>query len=245
MCDLLKQGERLEEIGFGGLKLIQNPEWFCFGIDAVLLADFTELKKDSRVADLGTGTGIIPLILSRKVQVNQIVGIEIQEKVAEMAKRSVRLNGLEGIIEIVNLDVKDAVSSSEKSTFDVVVSNPPYMGKESGLKNEDSSKAIARHEISAGLEDFIRAAYDLLKDKGSFFLIHRPHRLVDILTLCRTYRLEPKKIRFVHPNKDSKPNIMLLQCIKHGGAELKFMDPLYIYEKMGVYTAEILKMYGK
>lgn len=243
--NFVKAGERIEEIGFGGLRLIQNPKWFCFGIDAVLLADFAKTANGERIADLGTGTGVIPLILSEKACVKEIIGIEIQKDVAEMAQRSIRLNSMDHVIKILNIDVKETPDFLQKSSCDAVVSNPPYIERESGIKNKDAVKASARHEISAVLEDFISAAYYLLKNKGSFFLVHRPHRLVDILLLCRAYKLEPKKIRFVHPKKNKKPNIVLLQCVKHGNPELKFLDPLYVYEETGIYTDEILKIYGK
>lgn len=243
--ELLKDYERIEEIQFGGLKLIQNPKWFCYGIDAVLLSKFCRVKKDYRAVDLGTGTGIIPLLLGSTTELKEIVGIEIQNEVADMAQRSVYLNHLEDKIKILNIDLKEAGDYLEVNAYDMVVSNPPYMSENEGLKNMDDVKTISRHEVKASLENVISTAYELLKPNGHFYLVHRPHRLVDIIYLCRKYRLEPKKIRFVHPKKDKKPNILLLHCTKYGRPELKFMDPLYVYGDDGNYTEEIYRIYGR
>jgi len=242
---IVKPHERVDDLQCKGLKLIQDPEGFCFGIDAVLLSNFCEIKKNWRVIDLGTGSGIIPILLAGKTQAREIIGVEIQEAVAEMAGRSVRLNGLEDRVKIIHEDLKQITDYFDAYSFDAVTSNPPYMHQGSGIPNPKSSKAIARHEIKATLEDVIRVASKLLKDKGHFYMVHRPHRLVDVLCLCRQYRLEPKKIRFVHPNRRKKPNIFLIQCIRNGKPELKFMDPLYVYHEDGTYTEEIYEIYGR
>lgn len=245
MQNILKENERIEDIQFNNLKLIQNPDWFCYGIDAVLIAKFCDIKKGWRGVDLGTGTGIIPLLLSTNNMMNEMIGIEIQNEVADMAKRSIEINGLQDKIKILNIDMKDACQYIKPYASDVVISNPPYMARNEGLINEEDVKAISRHEIKASLENVISTAHDLLKDRGHFYLVHRPHRLVDILCLCRKYRLEPKRIRFVHPKKNKKPNILLLHCTKYGNPELKFLDPLYVYEEDGSYTDEIFRIYER
>lgn len=239
------QGLRIDEIGFGSLKVVQKPEWFCYGIDAVLLADFAKKRKGARITDLGTGTGIIPLILYHKTGPEKIIGVEGQVSVASLAKKTVALNQLEKWISIVNCNVKDAAEYIGKQTQDVVVSNPPYMAEGNGLECEIEEKAIARHELLGNLEDFIACAADLLKEKGDFYMIHRPHRLVDVLTLCREYRLEPKWMRFIQPSAEKKPNLFLVHCIKYGKPELKFLDPLCVYDEKGDYTAEILEIYER
>lgn len=243
MQNILKEDERIEDIQFAGLRLIQNPSWFCYGIDAVLIAKFCEVKEGWKGVDLGTGTGIIPLLLSQKMK--EIIGVEIQTEVAEMAKRSIKLNELEDKIKILNIDMNEYSRYIKPYSMDVVISNPPYMAKDEGLINDEDTKAISRHEIKASLEDVVSTAHDLLKDRGHFYLVHRPHRLVDILCLCRKYRLEPKRIRFVHPKKDKRPNIVLLHCTKYGKPELKFLDPLYVYKEDGTYTDEIYQIYEK
>lgn len=236
--------ERIEDIQFADLKLIQNPNGFCYGIDAVLLAKFCDVKNGWRAVDLGTGTGIIPLLLARSAQFSEIFGIEIQSKVANMAQRSVWLNQLQESVKILNIDLNNVEDYLKINSFDVVLSNPPYIAKNEGLINSDLTKALSRHEIKASLEDVISAAHNLLKPNGHFYLVHRPQRIVDILYFCRQYRLEPKKIRFVHPQKNKKPNIVLLHCVKYGKPELKFMNPLYVYEDTGCYTQEIYNIYG-
>jgi tRNA1Val (adenine37-N6)-methyltransferase len=241
----IKEHERIDDLQCNGLRIIQNPKGFCFGIDAVLLSNFCEIKKNARVIDLGTGTGIIPILLAGKTEAKEIIGIEIQETIVEMAARSVKLNQLEDRVKMVHADLNNVLNELDLYSFDVVVSNPPYMHEGGGLINPEDMKAIARHEIKCTLEDIIRVASKLIKDRGHFYMVHRPHRLVDILCLCRAYKLEPKKIRFIHPNKNKKPNILLVECTKYGRPELKFMDPLYVYTEDGRYTEEIHKIYGR
>lgn len=243
----INKEERLDETGFGDLKLIQKPEDFCYGIDAVLLAAFAAEKAGPRIVDLGTGTGIVPILLSHKTRAEEIVGIELQQDAWERGQRNIQLNGLENRVKILCSDVKDALSLAEIEaySFDTVVTNPPYVKKGGGIKNSNHPKTIARHEISAELSDFIAAAASLLKDRGDFYMVHRPDRLVDIAVLCRQYKLEPKEIRLVSPNKEGKPNILLIHCVKHGKQSLKFLDPLYVYDEKGNYTAEVLKIYER
>ncbi len=242
---LLKENERIDDLKCKGLKIIQNPKGFCFGIDAVLLGNFCEIKKEAKVVDLGTGTGIMPILIAGKSSAKKVYAVEIQEKVADMAKRSVLLNKLEKRIEIINEDLKNIEGVIGVNSIDVVVSNPPYMNPSGGLKNPEDLKAISRHEIKCTLEDVIKTAGRLLKHNGHFYLVHRPHRLVDIMCLCRKYKLEPKKLRFVHPSKNKKPNLLLLKCIKAARPELKLLDPLYVYKEDGSYTDDIHNIYGK
>lgn len=237
--------ERIDEIGFGGLRLIQDSEEFCYGIDSVLLSSYAKIKKDSVVIDLGTGNGILPLVLSHKTDALKIIGVELQQKVCELAKRNVVFNGLEKRIEIINADVKDLASHFSANSFDAVVSNPPYIEKNAGIENQHHAKTLARHETTAGLEAFFSAASYLLKCRGDFFLVYRPARLVDSMALGRSYSLELKSIRLIHPNKSSLPNIVLLHFVKNGKPELRFEKPLYIYKKNGNYTAEVLEIYER
>ena len=247
MDELLKDGERIDEIGFGNLRLIQKPEDFCYGIDAVLLATFADVRKGAKVIDLGAGTGIIPVILSHRTEASEIVGVEIQQDSYERALRNVFLNGLEDRIRMIHGDVKRLVKEKlvGRHSFDAVLTNPPYVKGGGGLKNRDHAKTVARHETTAGLEDFIEEAGLLLKDRGNFYMVNRPNRLVDIVALCRQHKLEPKELRLVCPDRDTAPNIMLLHCVKHGRPDLKFLDPLYVYKEDGAYTDEIMRLYER
>ena len=242
----LKQDERIDDLEFNGLKIIQNKNGFCFGIDRVLLSDFAKnMRKNSKVIDLGTGTGIINILLSGKTTAKELVGVEVQEEVADMAKRSVKLNGVEGKIEILNKNILDLKNIYNKGYFDVVVTNPPYKKINTGLINEENKKMISRHEITANLRDFIHISSYLLKDHGEFFMVHRPERLVDILWTMREEKIEPKKIKFVYPNENKKTNLVLIKGVKNGNSFLEFEDNLYVYNQNGNYTDEILKIYGK
>lgn len=240
----LKENERIDDLQCKGLKIIQNKKGFCFGMDAVLLSNFCDIKNNSQVVDLGTGTGIIPLLIWAKNNVKKIYGIEIQEEVAEMAKRSVAMNGLEESIDIINEDLLKAPEILGVNKFEVVTSNPPYMLQGAGLINPQDKKAISRHEITCTLEDVIRVASRLLKHNGSFFMVHRPHRIVDIFCLLRQYKLEPKRIRFVHPKVKDKPNLVLIKSVKASRPELRFEEPLYVYNDDLTYTDEIYRIYG-
>ncbi len=246
MNDFLKENERIDDLEFKNLKIIQNKNGFCFGIDSVLLVNFAkEIKKQSKILDLGTGTGIIPILLSGKVELKKAIGVEIQKDVASMAKRSVSLNNLDDKIEIINENVINIGKLYPKQYFDVVITNPPYKKMGTGIINESEAKIISRHEITANLEDFIKTARDMLKDKGEFFMVHRPERLVDIISLMRKFKIEPKKLRFVCPNKNKEPNMVLIKGIKNAKEFLKIEKNLYVYNEDGNYTDEILKIYNK
>lgn len=239
----LRENERIDDLQLNNLKIIQNSEWFCFGIDSILLSGFAEeIHRNSKILDLGTGTGILAILLSEKVENSRIVGVEVQKEVAEMANRSVKLNKLEERIEIVNSNITDLDYNFE---FDAVVTNPPYKERNTGLINENDVKLISRHEIKANLEDFIKTASRALRDKGSLYMVNRPERLVDIFEYCRKYKLEPKELRFVYSKTNSKPVMILLKATKNANRYLKVDAPLYIYEEDGSYTKEILKIYNK
>lgn len=240
----IKEKERIDDLQLKGLKIIQNTDGFCFGIDAVLLANFAKVKNKAKVVDLGTGTGIIPLIIYGKSNAEKIYGVEIQEEVFEMASRSVLMNDIKDNIKIINADLKDIKEVLPTNTFDVVTSNPPYMHND-GIKNPNDKKMISRHEVKCNLEDVIKAASILLKERGKFFMIHRPTRLIDIVSLGRKYRLEPKLMRFVHPKVDKAPNLLLVEFTKGGRPDLKIMDPLYVYGEDGKYTEEIIEIYSE
>ena len=242
----LKENERIDDLEFKGLKIIQNTKGFCFGIDSVLLSDFAKnIKKNSTILDLGTGTGIISILLSKKTEAKKIYGIELQEEVCDMASRSVLLNNLQDKIEIINKNIKNISDTLGINVCDVVVTNPPYKKYGTGLLNEDDSKIISRHEKECTLEDVIKQSFKILKDKGLFYMVHRPDRLVDIIYLMRKYKIEPKEIRIVYSNIKSKAVLVLIKGIKNAGEELKVLSPLYIYNEDGTYTDEVLKIYNK
>lgn len=242
----LKENERIDDLEYKGLKIIQDEEGFCFGIDSVLLSDFAkDIKKGARVLDLGTGTGIIPILLCGKTNLEKVIGVEIQEEVADMAKRSSKLNNLEDKFEVVNENILNLKSIFQNQSFDVIVSNPPYKKKNTGIINENEKKIISRHEITANLEEFINVSKDLLKDKGEFYMVHRPERLVDILSLMRQNKIEPKVLRMVFSNEKKEPKLVLIKGIKNAKPFLKVEKNLYIYDKNGNYTNDILKIYNK
>lgn len=240
----LKQNERIDDLHRKGYRIIQNPEKFCFGIDAVLLSGFVNVKSGAKVLDLGTGTGIIPILVEAKTAASHLTALELQEESVDMARRSVKLNDLEDKISIVQGDIKEASHLFEGASFDVITTNPPYMTENHGLVNPDMPKAIARHEIHCTLEDVVRESAKLLKMSGKFFMVHRPYRLVEIITTLAKYKLEPKRIRFVHPYKDKEPNMVLIEAVKGGKSRVTIEPPLVVYEEVNVYTKEIYEIYG-
>lgn len=242
----LKNNERIDDLEFKDLKIIQNKNGFCFGIDAVLLSDFAKnIKRDSKVIDLGTGTGIISILLCGKTKLKKVIGVEVQQEVYEMACRSAKLNNLEDRFEVINKNILELDRVFKDDLFDVVVTNPPYKKNNTGVINNDEKRLISRHEILADLEDYIKVSKNLLKDKGEFYMIHRPDRLVDILSLMRKYKIEPKEIRLIFSNEKSIPKMVLIKGVKNGGEYLKFRENLYIYKEDGSYTDEILEIYNK
>ena len=236
--------ERIDELNYEGLKIIQNTDGFCFGIDSVLLTEFArDIKKQSKIADLGTGTGILGILLSKKVNAKKIVGVEIQEDVADMAKRSIKLNSLENIFEIIQGDLNKI--KLENNTFDAVVTNPPYKKLGTGIKNKEEKQKISRYETSASLEDWIKISSKLLKDSGSFYIVYRTDRLTELFENLKKYKLEVKKMRFVYSNINKQSNLVLIKAVKGAGVFLKVDEPLIIYNLDGSYTDEILNIYRK
>ena len=242
---ILKENETIDDLQCNNLKIIQNSKFFKYGIDAVLLANFVKAsKKNLKVVDLGAGTGIISLLLTAKIDVAKIYSIEIQEKVAEMAKRSIELNNLNETIEILNIDLRKIDKYIKGNSIDIIVTNPPYQKSNSGLQNEIEEKKISRHEIYCNIEDICQKSNYLLKDKGEIYMIHRPERLVDVICSLRKFGLEPKELRYVQSNIQSTPVLFLVKAVKNGGSFLKTLKPLIVYNENGEYTKEIKEIYG-
>lgn len=239
----IKEHERVDDLHRNGYLIIQDPKRFCFGVDAVLLSDFAKAKKGEKVLDLGTGTGIIPVLMEAKSDGEHFWGLEIQAESAEMAQRSVELNGLAHKIDILQGDIKELANIFKSATFDVITTNPPYMNTGGGITNDFSPKAIARHEVLVSLEDIAREASRLLKFGGRLYMVHRPHRLTDILCVLRQYKLEPKKLRFVQPYADKEPNMVLIEAVRSGKPMIKVLPTLVIYGEDGKYTDETIKIY--
>ncbi len=241
---MIKDDERLDDLQIHDLKIIQQPGGFCFGIDAVLLANFVTVKKGWTGADLGTGTGIIPILITGKSEISHIYAVELQQEVSDMASRSVKYNALEERISVLNIDLKEAADHIKPGSLNFVTSNPPYMHA-NGLTNENEKKRISRHEIHCTLDDVMKTASSLLIHNGSFFMVHRPSRLCDIFTFARKYKLEPKLMRFVHPKPSKAPNMVLIKFVKAAKPELKVMDPIYVYKMDGSYDDEIMHTYSR
>ena len=240
----IKENERIDDLQRNGYRIIQDSDRFCFGMDAVLLSGFATAKKGDKVLDLGTGTGIIPILMEAKTEAEHLTGLEIQPESADMAERSVKLNHLEDKISIVTGDIKEAQTLFPKASFQVVTSNPPYMIGQHGLVNPHGEKAIARHEILCTLEDVVENAAALLVPGGHFYMVHRPFRLAEIITTLTKHRLEPKRMQLVHPYIDKEPKMVLIEAVRGGKSRMQVEKPLIVYEKPGVYTKEIYDVYG-
>ena len=247
MGELLREecGERLDDLQCNGLYLIQDPDKFCFGIDAVLLSNFVKVKKNGHVVDLCTGSGIVPILLSAKTGAKKITGIEIQSDIADMARRSVSYNKLDEKIDIINDDISNALKYINNCSVDSVCVNPPYMKDTTAIKNPELPMAIARHELLTDLETVINIASKLLKESGKFFMVHRPSRLSEIFASMRQNRIEPKRLRFIHPYIESKANLVLIEGAKGSGVWMDVEPPLVVYKDKNVYTYEVLKIYGR
>lgn len=241
---ILYDEERLDDLQRNGYRIIQNPNKFCFGMDAVLLSGFATVKEGEVTLDLGTGTGIIPILLEAKTLGKHFSALEIQEESADMARRSVQLNDLQDKIDVVNGDIKEASKIFGAARFDVVTTNPPYMNNQHGLKNPHLPKAIARHEILCSLEDVIREGAKVLRPGGRFYMVHRPFRLAEIIRVLSEYKLEPKRMKLVYPFIDKEPNMVLLEAVKGGKPMIKVEKPLIIYKEPGIYMDEIYDIYG-
>ncbi len=239
--------ERIDSLQREGYRIIQNPECFCFGMDAVLLAAYAKAGAGERVLDMGTGNAVIPLLMHARNHISSsgahYTGLEIQEKSADLARRNVDLNGLNEDISIVQGDIKEASALFGGASFHVVTSNPPYIDENHGLVNPNSAKAVARHEILCTLEDVVREASKCLRDKGRFYMVHRPRRLVQIFECMRRFRLEPKRMRMVYPAKDKNANMVLLEAVRGGNAQLTVEKPLIICKESGEYTDEVRLLY--
>lgn len=240
----LKSDERLDDLQRNGYQIIQKKNGFCFGMDAVLLSGFARVKQGEKAIDLGTGTGIIPILLEAKYEGEHYTGLEIQDEMADMAARSVALNHLEEKVSIVKGDIKEASRLFGAASFDVVTSNPPYMNDAHGLKNPDLPKVISRHEVLCTLDDVTREAARLLRPGGRFYMVHRPHRLIEIITALTKYKLEPKRMKMVHPFVEKDANMVLIEAVRGGKSMIKVEAPIVVYQEPGVYTQEIYDIYG-
>lgn len=240
---LVKHGETLDDLQLNGIHVIQKKDGFRFGIDAVLLANFANIKNGNRVIDLCSGTGIIPFIIAGKTKASSIVGIEIQEEMTEMAERSIKINNLEDKMQFLCEDLTNSDIIKKIPKADVVTVNPPYKLSNSGIVNPNDKMAIARHEITCNLEDVIRACRILLKDNKRMYMVHRPDRLVDIITIMRKNKIEPKRIQMIYPNVKKAPNIVLIEGQRDGGAFLKWEPPIYVYNEEGKYSDQIKAIY--
>ena len=234
MTNELRPGERLDDLQIGGLELIQDPKKFCFGVDAVFLSDFVRVRPGENVLDMGTGNGIIPVLLSAKTEARHITGLEIQEDTAEMARRSVAHNHLEDRIDIVTGDIKEAAELFKPAFFDVITTNPPYMLADHGMRNPDDAKAIARHEVLCSLDDILRESMRLMQDKSRFYMIHRPFRLTEIMIKMHQYKIEPKRIRFIHPYIDKEPVMVLVEGVRGAKPRVTVEPPFIIYDRNGM-----------
>ena len=240
----LKESERIDDLQRAGLKIIQDPGRFCFGMDAVLLAHFTNVPDGSEVLDFGTGTGIIPILMSALSNASHLTGLEIQEESADMADRSVRLNGIEEKVTIVRGDIKEAAGIFPRASFDVITCNPPYLQGGHGISNPEDAKAIARHEILCTLEDVVANAEVLLKTGGRFCMVHRPFRLSEIMNVMHDHHLEPKRMRLVYPFADREPNMVLIEGVRGGNMRIGVEKPLILQNADGTYTDEVKEWYG-
>ena len=243
----IKNYERIDDLQYKGLKIIQDPNSFCFGIDSIMLANFVKkAKKDCKIVDLGTGSGVLGLLLCKKIEPSKVIGVEIQNEVADMAQRSIEMNNLQSKFEIINEDIKNIIDKKiiEKNSIDIVVTNPPYKEIENGAKNTNMKKLISRHETTAKLSDFIEIAAKLLKDKGSFYIVNKTERISDIIFEMKKNKIEPKEIKLIQPHINSEPNLVLIKGVKCGRSFLKVDKTLIVYNKDGSYTDELNKIYN-
>ena len=242
---MILEDERLDDLQCKGYQLIQKPKGFCFGVDAVLLSDYAKVKKGQRVLDLCTGSGVIPILLAAKTEGDEFCGLELQPEYADMAGRSVLWNHLEDKVNIVCGDVKDIKKLFSPASFPVVTVNPPYMTEHHGLTNLYEPKTIARHEVALSLEDVVAAASYVLPESGNFYMIHKPFRLAEIFRVMKEYRIEPKRIRFVHPYVEKEPTMVLIEGLKGGRERVIIEPPLIMYGERNIYSDEIYRIYGK
>ena len=236
-------GETLDALFEGRLKVLQKKCGYRFSIDAFLLARFAKPFPMDRIIDLGTGCGIIPLILTFRHKVKKVIGVEIQPSLADLARRNVALNRLSARIKIWEKDLKTLEEKNGRGTFDLVLSNPPYRKVGAGRVNPRLEKAVARHEITATLEDVIRTAGDLLKEKGRLIMIYPASRAADLIEQMRKFHLEPKRLQFVHSHPRDEARLLLLEGLKEGHAQVRVLPPLFLYDSMGKYTPEAQEIF--
>ena len=242
----IDEDERIDDLGLYGLKIIQNKNWFCFGMDSVVLSDFAKnIKKGAKVLDLGTGNGILPILLCGKTLLSEIVGVEIQSKVCNLARRNIELNNLQNRFSVIEENIKNLDEKFEPSSFDAVVTNPPYKKANTGIQNEEYEKLIARHEIECNIEDIARVSSKLLKNQGELYMVHRPERLVDIIYNLRKFKIEPKVLRFIQGKENKNPNLVLIKAVKNGGSFMEVLPPLVVYNEDGSYTSQMEQIHGK
>ena len=243
----LEKNEKLEDLQFKNLKIIQNKKWFCFGMDSILLSDFAKnIKTKSTVVDLGAGTGIISILLSGKTQAKKIICVEKQKEMSELISKNIKINNLENKLELINEDILNLENILKQKKVDAIVTNPPYKEKKTGIENSNKQKFISKIETTASLEDFIKVSKQILKDKGQFFMVHRPERLIDIISIMRKNKIEPKRIRFVysHMNKKENAKLVLIEGIKNAKPFLKVENNIYVYDENGKYTEQINEIYS-
>lgn len=231
---------------FNGLKIVQNKDYFNFSLDSILLPNFVKITPNTKkILDLCTGNAPIPLVLSTMTK-SKILGIELQKEIYLLAKKSISINNLESQIEIINMDAKNVIDMYETDTFDLITCNPPYFKyNEGSIINNNDIKTLARHEVTFKLDDLFKVSRKLLKNGGSVCLIHRTDRLIDIIESMKKNNIEPKRIRFVYPKIGSESNLVLIDGHKNGKSGLIILPPLYVHDKNGNYTNEVLKMFGK
>ncbi len=239
--------ERIDDLGINNLKLIQNKNYFCFGTDSTLLANFVESNSSkNNILELCSGSGVISLIISAKKKYNKIFGVELQPEMFDLLEKNIKYNNLNDVIIPIKENIKEYnnIKKIIEKEVDIVVVNPPYKAVGTGILHEKDVKNIARHEIECTLEDVFLSSSKLLKHKGKLYIVHKPERLADLLVIARKYKFEPKKIQLVYPRIDLKPSIVLIEYIKDGGNELKILEPLIEYNEKNEYTEQFLKIYG-
>jgi len=242
---MLQPHERIDDLQYKGLKIIQDDRRFCFGTDAVLLADFADVRRNDRLADLGTGTGILPILIRGRVAYRSCDAVEIQATMAEMAGRSVALNSLEQVIKVHTADLRDLKEVLPAGAYGAVVCNPPYKKAGSGIPNDEQAHAIARHELTCTMEDVCRSAARLLKNSGRLAMIQQSDRIMDIFFTMRQFDLEPKRCRLVQPRAGTPPNLILVEGVKQGKSYMKWESTLCVFDGQGNYTDEMNKIYHR
>jgi len=241
----VREDERLDELFNGRLRIIQKKEGYRFSIDAILLAHFASQLSADSIIDLGSGSGIIPLILARKMSSPTIVGVELQDEMADMARRTIKFNGFAERVSILHEDLRNLHNHFTASSFDLVVSNPPYYPIDNGRINPDEQKAIARHEIMAKLEDIISISFYLVKASGRVVIIYPAKRLADLLCSLREYDLKPELLQIIYSHKRGEGKLVIVESCKRGDPELEIREPFFIYEAEGVYSEEMQKIYNE